>query len=48
MTALSGRLSDAGPTRAAAELQDFLLLGVVNRALPVLRQVRVRLGEDGQ
>lgn len=39
MTALSGRLSDAGPTRAAAELQDFLLLGVVNRALPVLRHM---------
>jgi type VI secretion system protein ImpJ len=39
MTALSGRLSEAGSTRAVAELQDFLLLMVINRALPLIRHL---------
>ncbi len=39
MTALSGRLSSAGSTRAVAEISDFLLLMVVNRALPLFRHL---------
>lgn len=39
MTALSGRLSDAGSTRATAEISDFLLLMVINRALPLFRHL---------
>ncbi|WP_102107680.1 type VI secretion system baseplate subunit TssK [Oceaniglobus roseus] len=37
MTALSGRLSAGAGARGAAEIQDFLLLISINRALPVLR-----------
>ena len=39
LTALSGRLSEGGPAKAAAEISDFLLLMVVNRALPTLRHL---------
>ena len=39
MTALAGRLSQAGPARGAAEIQDMLLLMVVNRWVPVLRML---------
>lgn len=39
MTALSGRLSEGGPTKGVAEIQDFLLLMVINRALPVFRHL---------
>ena len=39
MTALAGRLSSAGATRAVAEISDFLLLMVVNRALPLFRHL---------
>jgi type VI secretion system protein ImpJ len=39
MTVLSGRLVESGPARAAAEIQDFLLLMAVNRALPVFRHM---------
>ena len=39
VTALSGRLSDGGATRAVAEITDFLLLMVVNSALPVIRHL---------
>lgn len=39
MTALSGRLSEGGPAKAAAEISDFLLLLTVNRALPALRHM---------
>ncbi len=39
MSALAGRLSDGGPARAVAEVQDFLLLLAVNRALPVFRHL---------
>ncbi|MBE3640694.1 type VI secretion system baseplate subunit TssK [Mangrovicoccus algicola] len=37
MTALSARLGQSGTVRATAEIQDFLLLQVINRALPVIR-----------
>ena len=37
MQALSGRLAEGGNARGAAEVQDFLLLAVVNRTLPVVR-----------
>ncbi|WP_108260969.1 type VI secretion system baseplate subunit TssK [Mangrovicoccus ximenensis] len=37
MTALSGRLSQSGTVKATAEIQDFLLLQAINRALPVVR-----------
>lgn len=39
MTALAGRLSQSGPARGAAEVQDMLLLMVVNRWVPVLRML---------
>ena len=39
VTALSGRLSDSGSTRAVAEITDFLLLMVVNSALPMIRHL---------
>jgi type VI secretion system protein ImpJ len=39
MTALAGRLTQAGPARGAAEVQDMLLLMVVNRWVPVLRML---------
>lgn len=39
MTALSGRLSESGPSKGAAEIQDFLLLMCVNRALPLYRHL---------
>ncbi|MEO6298870.1 MAG: type VI secretion system baseplate subunit TssK [Paracoccaceae bacterium] len=39
VTALSGRLSDSGSTRAVAEITDFLLLMVVNSALPNIRHL---------
>lgn len=39
MTALSGRMSEAGATRGVAEITDFLLLMVVNRALPLIRHL---------
>ena len=37
MTALAGRLAQGGTVKAAAEIQDFLLLQVINRALPMMR-----------
>lgn len=37
MTALAGRLTQTGAVKAAAEIQDFLLLMVINRALPMIR-----------
>lgn len=37
VTALAGRLSEAGTARGVAEIQDFLLLMVCNRFLPVIR-----------
>lgn len=39
MTALSARLSGAGASRAVAEISDFLLLMVINRALPLMRHL---------
>jgi type VI secretion system protein ImpJ len=39
MAALAGRLVESGPARAVAEVQDFLLLMAVNRALPVFRHL---------
>ena len=39
MTALAGRLSESGATRGVAEISDFLLLMVVNRALPLFRHL---------
>ncbi|WP_109465057.1 type VI secretion system baseplate subunit TssK [Albibacillus kandeliae] len=39
MTALSGRLAESGSARGAAEVQDFMLLAVVNRMLPVVRHL---------
>jgi len=39
MAALAGRMVESGPARAVAEVQDFLLLMVVNRALPVFRHL---------
>ena len=39
MTALAGRLSQSGATRAVAEIADFLLLMVVNRNAPVFRHL---------
>ena len=39
MTALSGRLSEGGGSRAVAEITDFLLLVCVNRALPMIRHL---------
>lgn len=39
MTALSGRLSESGATRGVAEITDFLLLMVVNRAVPLFRHL---------
>ena len=37
VTALAGRLAESGSTRGVAEIQDFLLLQVCNRALPLIR-----------
>ncbi len=37
MSALAGRIAQSGTTKGAAEIQDFLLLQAVNRALPVVR-----------
>ena len=39
MTALAGRLSEGKGARGAAEISDFLLLGVVNRTLPLVRHL---------
>lgn len=39
MTALAERLRQSGSTKGAAELQDFLLLITINRALPVVRHL---------
>ncbi len=39
VTALAGRMSDGGGTRAVAEITDFLLLMVCNRALPMFRHL---------
>ena len=39
MTALSGRLSEGGGSRAVAEITDFLLLMCVNRTLPMIRHL---------
>ncbi len=39
MTALSGRLTQSGSAKGAAEIQDFLLLMAINRALPVIRHL---------
>lgn len=40
MTALAGRLTQTGGARGAAEIQDFLLLQAINRALPLVRHLR--------
>ncbi|MEM6304077.1 MAG: type VI secretion system baseplate subunit TssK [Pseudomonadota bacterium] len=37
MNALAGRIAQSGTTKGAAEIQDFLLLQAVNRALPAIR-----------
>lgn len=37
--ALAGRLAESGTTKGVAEIQDFLLLMCVNRALPVFRNM---------
>jgi type VI secretion system protein ImpJ len=37
--ALAGRLSEGGPTKGAAEIQDYLLLLTVNRFLPQVRHL---------
>ena len=39
MRALSGRLTQSGTAKGAAEIQDFLLLMVINRNLPVIRHL---------
>ncbi|OWU81012.1 type VI secretion system baseplate subunit TssK [Phaeobacter sp. 22II1-1F12B] len=39
MQALSGRLAESGSARGAAEVQDFMLLSVVNRSLPLIRHL---------
>jgi type VI secretion system protein ImpJ len=39
MQALSGRMAQGGTAKGAAEIQDFLLLMAINRALPVLRHM---------
>lgn len=39
MTALAGRLTQSGAAKGAAEVQDFLLLQVLNRALPMIRHM---------
>jgi len=39
MKALGGRLSESGPAKGVAEIQDFLLLMTVNRSLPVIRHL---------
>ena len=39
MKALAGRLSEGGTAKGAAEIQDFLLLMVVNRSLPLIRHL---------
>ncbi|MBI1172555.1 type VI secretion system baseplate subunit TssK [bacterium] len=39
VTALAGRLSDGGATRGVAEIQDFLLLMVCNRVLPLIKHL---------
>ena len=39
MKALGGRLSESGPAKGTAEIQDFLLLLTVNRALPLVRHM---------
>lgn len=39
MTALSGRMAAAGGAKGAAEIQDFLLLMVINRSLPIMRML---------
>ena len=39
MTALSSRLTAGAGTRGAAEVQDFMLLVTINRALPVIRHL---------
>ena len=40
MTALAGRLAEGGAAKGAADIQDFMLLQAVNRALPVIRHLR--------
>ena len=39
VTALAGRISDGGATRGVAEIQDFLLLMVCNRVLPLVKHL---------
>jgi len=39
ITALSGRLTAGAGTKGTAEIQDFLLLMTINRALPVIRHL---------
>jgi type VI secretion system protein ImpJ len=39
MKALAGRLTEGGPAKGVAEIQDFLLLMVINRALPRIRHL---------
>lgn len=39
MQALAGRLSEGGGSRGAAEVSDFILLGIINRLLPVVRHI---------
>ncbi|MEX0285070.1 MAG: type VI secretion system baseplate subunit TssK [Paracoccaceae bacterium] len=36
MQALAGRLSEGGASRAVAEVSDFILLTVINRAIPLI------------
>lgn len=39
MKALAGRMSEGGPAKGVAEIQDFLLLIVINRNLPMIRHI---------
>ncbi|AML50708.1 type VI secretion system baseplate subunit TssK [Falsihalocynthiibacter arcticus] len=41
MTVLSGRMSQSGSAKGAAEIQDFLLLQTINRVLPVIRHLQM-------
>ncbi len=37
MQALAGRLAEGGPAKGAADIQDFLLLQLVNRSIPLFQ-----------
>lgn len=39
MTALAGRMADAGAAKGASNVSDFMLLQVVNRTLPLIRHM---------